>query len=344
MDLFLRIITVLTALSLPIIYLGAYINPNDLWIFGIASLFYPLSLLANIFLTIFWIYRRKWIFIIPILFILMRYEYVLGYFSMKLPDNNRIENLRIATFNAHDFKEMEYPHPYIKDNSWELLIEKIRPDIWCLQEIEGMPYIKGSLPKSIGLKRAVYSAQAGLAIYSRYEPIKVQSFIFSEDNGFQFADFRHENGKIFRVYNVHLFSNQVTGMAYKISQGGTVPEKEDMHLFRRMLGQYKRSIKTRTNQSKVLADHIAQSPHPFILCGDLNDTPLSFVYTGLRKYANDAFLTAGNGIGITYIGPVKGMRIDYILPSKAFNTLYCRRYHPGNISDHCPVAADIIWK
>ena len=114
-------------------------------------------------------------------------------------------------------------------------------------------------------------------------------------------------------------------MAYKISQGGTIPEKEDMHLFRRMLGHYKRSIITRTDQSKILEDHIAQSPYPFILCGDFNDTPLSFVYTRLRKYADDAFLTAGNGVGITYIGPVKGMRIDYIMPSEAFNTLYCQR-------------------
>ncbi|MFN9381282.1 MAG: endonuclease/exonuclease/phosphatase family protein, partial [Bacteroidota bacterium] len=155
---------------------------------------------------------------------------------------------------------------------------------------------------------------------------------------------RHENGKIFRVYNVHLLSNQITGMAYKISEGGTVPERKDMHLYRKMLSQYKQSIKTRTQQSQILADHIAQSPHPVIICGDLNDTPLSYVYNRLRKYADDAFLTAGNGIGVTYIGPVKGMRIDYILPSKTFNTLHCRRYSPGNFSDHCPVAADINWK
>lgn len=329
---------------MPIIYLGAYINPNDLWIFGIASLFYPFSLLANIFFAIYWIYRKKWIFLLPTIIILLGYEYVLGYFRMKMPPREEIGHFRVATFNAHDFKEITYPHPYIRDNSWELLIENIKPAIWCLQEIEGMANVKGSLHKAIGLKRAAYSAQAGLAIYSKYQPLKAKTYIFSEDNGFQFADFRDENGKIFRIYNVHFFSNQVTGMAYKISQGGTIPEKEDMHLFRRMLGHYKRSIITRTDQSKILEDHIAQSPYPFILCGDFNDTPLSFVYTRLRKYADDAFLTAGNGVGITYIGPVKGMRIDYIMPSEAFNTLYCQRYQPGNLSDHCPIAADIKWR
>jgi len=344
LDLFLRIITILTALSLPILYLGAYIDPNDSWIFGIASLFYPLSLLANLFFSIYWVYRRRFIFLIPALLILIGYEYVLGYFRIQFPPVNPIEKFRIATFNAHEFKEIEYPHPYLRDDSWEKLMLEIKPDIWCLQEIEGIKKVKGSLPETIGLHRAAYSGQAGLAIYSTYDPIKAKSYVFSIDNGFQYADFRHKNGKIFRVYNVHLLSNQITGMAYKISSGGTVPEKEDIHLYRRMLSQYKQSIKMRSQQSNLLAEHIAQSPYPYIICGDLNDTPLSFVYKKLRKYANDAFLTAGNGIGITYIGPVKGMRIDYILPADTFNTLYCQRYIPGNISDHCPVAADIIWK
>ena len=344
MDSFIRIITVFTALSLLILYLGAYINPNDYWYFGIASLFYPLSLLANIIFTIYWMYRRKWIFLLPLVVIILRVDYAFGYFRMKIPPSETTESFRVATFNAHNFKEIEYPHPYIQDDAWEKLILKIHPAIWCLQEIEGMKMVKGSLPKSIGLNRAAHSAQAGLAIYSSYDPIKTESFVFSGDNGFQYADFRHENGKIFRVYNVHLLSNQITGMAYKISEGGTVPERKDMHLYRKMLSQYKQSIKTRTQQSQILADHIAQSPHPVIICGDLNDTPLSYVYNRLRKYADDAFLAAGNGIGVTYIGPVKGMRIDYILPSKTFNTLYCRRYSPGNFSDHCPVAADINWK
>ena len=106
-----------------------------------------------------------------------------------------------------------------------------------------MKMVKGSLPKSIGLNRAAHSAVAGLAIYSSYDPIKTESFVFSRDNGFQYADFRHENGKIFRVYNVHLLSNQITGMAYQISEGGTVPERKDMHLYRKMLSLYKQSIK-----------------------------------------------------------------------------------------------------
>jgi endonuclease/exonuclease/phosphatase family metal-dependent hydrolase len=344
LDLFLRIISIGAALSLPILYLGAYIDPNDFWGFAIASIFYPLSLLTNIFFSIYWAFRKKWLFLLPMLLILVRYEYVLGYFRMKTPPERGVEHMRISTFNAHEFKEVSFPHSYIKDDSWQELMEEIRPDIWCLQEIEGLPYVKGSLTQSIGLHRAVHSAKAGLAIYSKYQPIKAESFVFSQDNGFQYADFRHENGKIFRIYNTHLLSNQITGMAYKISQGGTVPEKEDMHLFRRMLGKYKQSIKTRTEQAGILAAHLAQSPHPFILCGDLNDTPLSFVYTRLRTYAGDSFLAAGNGIGVTYIGPVKGMRIDYIMPVQAFNTLFCRRYPPGNISDHCPVAADIAWK
>ncbi|MFN5790392.1 MAG: hypothetical protein ACK469_16670, partial [Bacteroidota bacterium] len=187
MDSFIRIITLFTALSLLILYLGAYINPNDYWYFGIASLFYPLSLLANIILAIYWIYRRKWIFLLPFVVIFLRVDYVFGYFRMKIPPSETTESFRVATFNAHNFKEIEDPHPYIQDDAWEKLILKIHPAIWCLQEIEGMKLVKGSFPKSIGLNRAAHSAAAGLAIYSSYDPIKTESFVFSGDNGFQYA-------------------------------------------------------------------------------------------------------------------------------------------------------------
>ncbi len=45
--------------------------------------------------------------------------------------------------------------------------------------------------------------------------------------------------------------------------------------------------KNRAHQAQLLKYHLRQSPYPVILCGDFNDTPLSFTYperSWNRKY------------------------------------------------------------
>ena len=38
-------------------------------------------------------------------------------------------------------------------------------------------------------------------------------------------------------------------------------------------------------------------PYPIIICGDFNDTPVSYAYQQLGDNMIDAFLESGNGIG-----------------------------------------------
>ena len=71
-------------------------------------------------------YRRKWIFLLPIVVIILRVDYAFGYFRIKIPPGETTKSFRVATFNAHDFKEIDYPHPYIQDDAWEKLILKIQ--------------------------------------------------------------------------------------------------------------------------------------------------------------------------------------------------------------------------
>ena len=87
--------------------------------------------------------------------------------------------------------------------------------------------------------------------------------------------------------------------------------------------------KNRAHQAEEIQRHIDGSPYPVILCGDFNDTPLSYTY-----------IEKGRGIGNTYIGEFPSFRIDYVLHSP---TLYTVGYIREDItlSDHYPIKVKI---
>jgi endonuclease/exonuclease/phosphatase family metal-dependent hydrolase len=86
----------------------------------------------------------------------------------------------------------------------------------------------------------------------------------------------------------------------------------------------------------ILSAHIRQSPYPTIVCGDFNDTPVSYTYHKMRGKLVDAFIESGSGIGNTYLGNFPSFRIDYIFHSKSFRSC-CFRTDRINMSDHYPV-------
>ncbi|MCB0778469.1 MAG: endonuclease/exonuclease/phosphatase family protein, partial [Flavobacteriales bacterium] len=82
-----------------------------------------------------------------------------------------------------------------------------------------------------------------------------------------------------------------------------------------------------------IVDHMQDSPHPVLYCGDMNDVPMSYGYARLRELLDDAFVESGRGTGGTYIGDLPSLRIDHILFGEGleawdFNTL------GDELSDH----------
>lgn len=74
-----------------------------------------------------------------------------------------------------------------------------------------------------------------------------------------------------------------------------------------------------------------------IVCGDFNDTPMSYVYRKMARGMNDAFAECGEGYSYTYRGFFDMLRIDYVLASPDLQMLSYEVPHLG-CSDHYPVA------
>ena len=101
----------------------------------------------------------------------------------------------------------------------------------------------------------------------------------------------------------------------------------------RILKRLRHGFRLRVGEVRKIADHMRQSPHPVLYCGDMNDVPMSYGYGLLREQLSDAFVESGRGTGGTYIGDLPSLRIDHILYGQGLHAWDFRTL-PNELSDH----------
>ena len=99
----------------------------------------------------------------------------------------------------------------------------------------------------------------------------------------------------------------------------------------------------RSDQVNTILEHIESSRHPVIICGDFNDTPISYTYHKLAQGRKDSFREAGKGFAATFAPAWPLLRIDYILFPKQFRGISHTTPRTG-FSDHYPVIAEIDYR
>ena len=152
-------------------------------------------------------------------------------------------------------------------------------------------------------------------------------------------------GDTIRVYNVHAASIRFSDSQYAFikelneeKQEAHVEMDEALGIVQRLAGAFARRAK-QVEQVKALSN---ESPYPVVICGDFNDTPVSYSYATISDGLVDTFREGGGlGIGSTYLGAFPSFRIDYILHSKDLESAHYTRYEE-RISDHNAISS-MIW-
>ena len=97
----------------------------------------------------------------------------------------------------------------------------------------------------------------------------------------------------------------------------------------------------RASYVDTLRQVIEATPYQNIVCGDFNDTPMSYVYGELIKDHKDAFVECGSGYGYTFRPMYGTLRIDYILYTDGLEAQKYEVDKSVKLSDHLPVMATI---
>jgi len=341
-------------------YLAPLIHPETVFILPFFGLAYPIIVLLNLIVFIIWlIFRSKWaLFALFVLVIGGKLHFRAFAFNF-WQDSKGQNELNILSYNVRLF-DIYNPTKKGALETRDKIFQFIRnqnPDVLCIQEfyrqdkptkfttIDSIYSIMGT---TIYHERSAYKRHAhqnfGIAMFSKYPMIAKGDVMFDAQSS---KDFNYciyadivKNNDTFRVYNAHLQSIKFQSEYYLISDGDPLENLTDENTIKYMLKKLHVAYQKRAEQARRVSNHAKLSPYPTIICGDFNDTPLSYTYNQFNKNLTDAFRNSSQGIGATYIGKLPAGRIDYIFHSPELAS-YNFKVHAEELSDHRAISCII---
>lgn len=337
-NLFLVFLTILS-------YLSPYVSPATFWPLSFLGLSYPWLLLANVVFCIYWGIQKNRYAFFSLFVILIGWNYLSSFIGLNFNNQSNSEkDVTVVSFNINGLKKLARKSNKDIEESYSQFLEKINDvDIICAQEASKATIDYFSKPLKLPYTLSFDKKQATTIIFSKYAFLNSGSISFKNKvNSCIWADLLI-NGDTLRIYNFHLQSNGISGTTEKLAKEGDLQEKETWENIKKVISRYKRAAQIRADQAKKIANHIRTSPHQVLLCGDLNDTPVSYPYYILSNDFQDSFREKGQGIGTTYAGSLPALRIDYIFADNNFEILSHQVLHE-NFSDHYPVVGTLRIK
>ena len=338
------------AFSLLLSYLAVSISPADFALPAFFGLSYPYLLLINILLVIIWAMLLRFEALISVVVIAIGFNHFSNYIKLTKPSENKSDTFKLLSYNVRLFNFFENNRGITSERKVIAFIKAQKPDIVCLQEffMTGYPAVEEPLMlealggkyyshmKLIGSGKGRYY---GIVTFSKFPIIRKGEIVHPGSSSLSiFTDVLIKNDT-FRIYNNHLQSFRLHRMERSFIEELTVSDdKQTINEVKSLSVSLKKGFIKRAQQAQKVKDNINSSPFPVIVVGDFNDTPVSYVYTKIRKGLNDSFVNSGYGAGFTYIGNYPRNRIDYIL----YNSTLVNSYFEiikVKYSDHYPIIA-----
>ena len=349
MNLFKRLTTglflganICTILLLWLCVALTYISPEHLPRISLLTLAFPIFLTVNILFIPFWLIFKARLAWIPIAGILIVASHCLDYCPINLntnrSSNNNDSTITIITFNVgckHTGKES-------RDKLLQYINEQ-NPDIVCLQEVP--PHFLENHQKWLDSTAYHHLQSYTNSIITKFPIISDTIHIsYPTRSNHSTACWIDCYGDSLLVVNNHLESTHLsTEDKDDYANAITDPHRQTIKNSSRMLlGKLSEAASYRGAQTDSICSLIDRNTgHPVIVCGDHNDTPISYTYQRLARRLASAYREAGFGPGFTFSQRFFPVRIDHIFYSKDWQCLSCQIDKSVPFSDHYPVIARI---
>jgi endonuclease/exonuclease/phosphatase family metal-dependent hydrolase len=338
--------------------LAPYVSPAVFWPLAFFGLAQPVFVLLNLIFLTWWIIRKRRQAFYSLAILLCSIPGDLKEFHVDFSGPVKSGNqFFVMSYNVKLFDLYNWTGNKQTRNKMFTMLKENPCGIVCLQEFFNQD--SGAFRNLDSLKKLLQLPNAhaeytitlhktdhwGVVTLTKYPIVNSGKIVFNNrNNNICIYTDMLINGDTVRVYNMHLQSISFGYADYKFIDQVASGEEADSEVesSKNILRRMKRAYIKRARQAESIAEHIAACPYPVIVCGDFNDTPVSYSYKTISEGLEDAFLEKGSGFGKSFVNPLPVPRIDYILHSPKFRAIDFEIIREKNLSDHYPVVAKLL--
>ncbi len=317
--------TWLSGLLLFLAFVAPHISPHIIPQLSLLSLAFPILVLINMLLLIYWLVNLKKYVFIPLLVLMINYNNLHKLYQWRGKHSIEGKGISLMSYNVRLFNDYKQIKRKAVDVDISNFLKDQNPDILLLQEFR--PHKKTDFSqykyKYLGLKGK--RKQMGVAVFSKYPIIDKGNFDFKNTyNNAIWVDLKIGKDTL-RIYNVHMQSHSIH------------PERFDNSDKAEISNKITKVFELQYDQAKIIQSNMETVKHKIILGGDFNNTAFSSTYNILKQDRYDAFVEAGKGFGFSWRYKFLPFRIDFLLVDKAFFVRDFITMDNVKFSDHYPI-------
>lgn len=325
------------------------INPADHPLVSTIGLAFPVLLIINMGFLLFWLifkWSRAWV---PVLGYVLAYVPISIYMPLNMSVSPPEDALKMVSYNVccyggnYKYEQgFEKVLDYLIDEDADIVCLQEDCDSWrryCFKHYErrGLAYNDTLVLFNDALRFNC------VGIHSKYPIIRRERINYPTTSNNGSVVWWLQVGKdTVMVVNNHFESchlNDADRRQYRQMLKGEIARDSVRAESQLLLVKLAEANAKRSRQIDIVCDYISPylGRYPVIVCGDFNDTPISYSRHRMGKQLRDCFVETGRGLGLSYNQKAFSFRIDHIFCSQDITPYQCHIDTKMDASDHYPV-------
>ena len=322
--------------------ISTWIDPATHPRVSVIGLFFPVFLLLNVAFLLIWLLYKPRMLLVPLLGMVFCGGYILDYFPLNFGGKSGGADLKVMSWNAGYFQGLR-PDSFFVGIDY---IMSVQADIVCVQEAQPSENIMRVLKERSEIEGYHFERQGTRLLISRY-PVLSRGTIETDTkmgNGIVYYNLLMENDTV-TLLNAHLECYHLS--ADEKDEYGDVLHSRDRYKMKSeaeyLIGRLASSSRYRAKQVQAVNEFLDNLPQgrKVMLCGDFNDTPISYAYQQVKRHLKNAYRAGGRGVGLSYREKNFPVRIDHIFYSSDWKCAHAYIDNSTDISDHYPIIAEL---
>ena len=309
-----------------------------------SGMVFPVFALLNAAFLMFWVFFWWRGIVIPVIGFVLIYFPMRAYCPFNVPQDAPDDAVKLLTMNVMNFN---YPVPEDSVNAFQTVsryVQRTSPDIACFVEFPPIPKMMKDMSEMCKYSGNVNNNKGNvLFVLSRYPIIGKERIMFESV------------GNLSAAFHLLMDRDTVT-LVVNHFQSICLSKEERQEVGKIIDGTSSRDIRNSDNKllvAKVVeairyrapqvdavthyVDSIRAMGRSVLLCGDFNESPISYSHHQMEKRLVDCYSSTATGPGFTFEQNGMHFRIDHIFCSDDWTPYRCEVVDKMRTSDHYPM-------